>query len=83
MCRFNNFTLLSGVRLYVAENINKRLKIISQVWEVGTNLRSLCQRITRFTEYLKRDLEHDEGFYNNEVKKFIAWAISLSDHHIN
>jgi hypothetical protein len=75
--------LLSGVRLYVAKNINKRLEIISQAWEVGTILQNLSQRITSFTEYLKKYLEHDEGFYNNEVKTFIARVTSLSDHHIN
>jgi hypothetical protein len=46
--------LLSGVRFYVAENINRRLDIISQAWEVNTNLRNLSQRITSFTEYLKK-----------------------------
>jgi hypothetical protein len=30
---------------------------------------------------LKKYLEHDEGFYNNEVKTFIARVTSLSDHH--
>jgi hypothetical protein len=74
---------LSGVRLYVVENINKRLEIISQAWEVGTSLWNLSQRITSFIEYLKKYLEHDEGFYNNEVKNFIAWVTSLSDHHGN
>ena len=31
--------LLSGVRMYVAENINEWLNTILEVWEVGTNSR--------------------------------------------
>jgi len=75
--------LLSGVRSYVVENINKMIDIISHTWEVSTNLKSLSQRITNFTKYLKRDLEHDEGFHNNEVNTFIEWVTSFNDHHIS
>jgi hypothetical protein len=73
--------VLSEVRLYVVESIKERLKIIPQAWEVGTILHNLSQRITSFIEYLKKYLENDECFYNNEVKKFIARVTSLSDHH--
>jgi hypothetical protein len=46
--------LLSGVRMYIVENINKRLTTILEVWEVGTNLRNLSQRIsTLITIYNK------------------------------
>jgi hypothetical protein len=38
---------LNGVRLYVTENINKRLTIISQAWEVTTSMRNLSQRIVQ------------------------------------
>jgi hypothetical protein len=34
-------------------------------------------------EYLKRDLEHDEAFYKNDLSTFIAWVSSLSDYHRN
>jgi hypothetical protein len=73
--------LLSGLRLYVFENINKRLDIISHPWEVSTRLQNLSQRITSLTEYLKKYLEHVEVFYNNEVKNLIAWVTNLNDHH--
>jgi hypothetical protein len=66
--------LLSGVRLYVTENINKRLDIISEAWEVSTSLRNLSQWITTFMEYLQKDLEHDELFYKNDLSTFVVWC---------
>jgi hypothetical protein len=64
--------LLNGVRGYVVENINKIMDIIRQAWEISTGLRNISQRITNFTEYLQRYLQHDEAYYKNEVNTFIA-----------
>jgi hypothetical protein len=75
--------LLNGVRGYVAENINKRLEIIRHAWEVSTSLHNLSQRITNFTEYLQRDLQHDEAYYKNELNTFIARVTTMTDHQRN
>jgi hypothetical protein len=75
--------LMSRVRLCIAKNINKQLNIISQAWEVSSGLINLSQRITSFTEYLKRDLEHHEVFYKNVLSTFIAQVSNLSDYQRN
>jgi hypothetical protein len=75
--------LLNGVRLYVVDNINKRLDIIRQAWEVNTSLRDLSQRILSFTRDLQRDLQHDEAYCKNELNTFVAWVTSISDHRRN
>jgi hypothetical protein len=43
-------------------------------------LQHLSQRISNFTGYLKKYLDHDEGYYKNELNTFIAWVTSMSDH---
>jgi len=49
--------LLSDVRMYITNNINKRLTTILEVWEVGTNLRILSQIISTLIDYLQQDLD--------------------------
>jgi hypothetical protein len=74
---------LKRIRLYVTKNINKRLNIISQEWEVSSSIRKLSERIANLTKYLKKDLEHEEAFYKKVLSTFIAWVSSLSEYHRN
>jgi hypothetical protein len=72
--------LLNGIKLYVVDNINRRLDIIRQAWEVSASLCDLSQRTLSFTGDLQRDLQHDEAYCKNELNTFVAWVTSINDH---
>ena len=57
--------------MFVTKNINKRLNIILEAWEVSTIMRNLSQWITSFSDYLHKDLE-------NDVSNVLLWKVIMS-----
>jgi hypothetical protein len=72
-------SLLATIRKYVGDNIQKRISLILETWELATNSVSLGSRITHFRKYLQVDLENDEEFYKGVVSTFNARVSSLSE----
>lgn len=62
--------LLNGVKYYIVNNISRRVNIIEDIWELDFHLRKITQRFFSFIDYLKRDLEHDRHFVDNELSNF-------------
>jgi hypothetical protein len=56
-------SLIFSIRRYVGENIQKRMSLILETWELTTIFVSLGSRITNFRKYLQVDLGNDEFFY--------------------
>jgi hypothetical protein len=63
---------LIGVRRYVAENIDKRLNIMWEAWEIVVEAGVITGRIQALKEYLQEDLWNDEHFYKNVVSTFMV-----------
>jgi hypothetical protein len=74
-------SLLQAIRKYVGDEIQKRIDLIQEIWELAQSSTNFAARITNFKEYLQKDLENDEGFYKDIVGTFSAKVSSLSDIH--
>jgi hypothetical protein len=72
-------SLLAAIRRYVGDNIQKRMSLILETWELATNFVSLGSRMTHFRQYLQADLENDEEFYKGVISTFSARVSSLSE----
>jgi hypothetical protein len=72
-------SLLVSIRRYVRENIQKRMSLILETWELATSFVSLGSRMTNFRQYLQVDLENDEEFYKGAISTFVAKVSSLSE----
>lgn len=68
--------LLITIRQYMANNINKRVDTILEVWEVATTSAILSLKINSSIEYLQKDLENDEMFYK-EALTTISMKVSI------
>ena len=64
-------------RWYQEENI----LLILEILELSQSTTSFSTRIFHFKEYLQKDLENDEGFNKQEVRKFAKKISRLSDTH--
>lgn len=71
--------LWNGIRSYVTVNINKRLGIIEEAWGISLHLNNLSKRIASFYEYLKKYLDHDRKFIENDLMNFINKIDTLSN----
>jgi hypothetical protein len=74
-------SLLQSIRKYVGDGIQKRMDLIQEIWDLTQNATNIATRISHFKEYLKKDLENGEGFYNYVVGTFSTRISSLSDIH--
>jgi hypothetical protein len=72
-------SLLAAIRRYVGENIQKRMSLILETWELATSFVSLGSRMTNFRQYLQADLENDEEFYKGAISTFVAKVSGLSE----
>jgi hypothetical protein len=73
--------LLTTIRKYAANNINKRVILNLDDREVATSSTSVSVMILNIKEYLQKDLENDEHFYMEDVNTFSARISSMSDVH--
>jgi hypothetical protein len=64
-----------GIRKYVAENINKRLSIILEAWEIVIDSGVMTGKICSLREYLQKDLQNDEHFYKKCGEYFCGKSI--------
>ena len=62
--------LLTSVRRYVDNNINKRMALIIESWEISKNMIYFVSRAHSFHEYLQVDLKYEEGFYLDTMVPF-------------
>jgi hypothetical protein len=73
--------LLKVVRKYIGDNIKKRIYLILEIWELAESSTTFSTRVLHFKEYLKKDLENDEGLYKEAVGTFAEKVSSLSETH--
>jgi hypothetical protein len=59
--------LLENYQRYIGDNIQKRIALIIEIWELATSSTTLSSRILNFKEYLQKELDNDEKFYNEVV----------------
>jgi hypothetical protein len=70
---------LIAIRQYIRENIQKKIALIFEIWELGTSSTILSSRITTFKEYLQNELDSDEKFYKEVVGTFSARISNMND----
>jgi hypothetical protein len=63
-------SLLTSTRGYVGKNIKRRMELITEAWEMSTNMVSFGKRVHDFHEYLQVDLKNEQGFYLDVVLTF-------------
>jgi hypothetical protein len=56
--RFVTISLLTSARDYVEKNINKRMELITESWEITKNMVSFGTRAHDFHEYLQVELKN-------------------------
>jgi hypothetical protein len=74
-------SLLTTIRKYIGDNIQKRISLILEIWELATSSTTLSSRILNFKEYLQKDLDNDEHFYKEVVGTFSAKVSNMNDVH--
>jgi hypothetical protein len=74
-------SLLLVVRKYVGDDIQKRIYLILEIWELAQSSTSFSTRIVYRREYLQKYLENDECFYKEAMGTFATKVSSLSDTH--
>ena len=52
------------------KNINKRMELITEDWEMSKNMVSFGTRAHDFHEYLQADIKNEKGFYLDAVLPF-------------
>jgi hypothetical protein len=68
---------LTSIKKYFIDNINKRVTLILDDWELATSSTSISTRILNLKEYLQKDLEafydkvHFRGQYEGDVQIFM------------
>jgi hypothetical protein len=72
-------SLLVVVRKFVEENIKKRMSLIMQAWDVGSNIVSFGSKLNAFRDFLQGDYEHEEGFYKDAVTTFILKVTNMTE----
>jgi hypothetical protein len=72
-------SLLTSTRGYVEKNINIRMELITEAWEMSKNMVSFGTRVHDFHEYLQEDLNNEQGFYLNTVLPFGVKVTSMTE----
>jgi hypothetical protein len=70
--------LLIGVKIYVVENIDKRIDIMHEAWEITVEDDVISKMIHSLKQYLQEDQWNDEKLYKNVVSTFMV-RISIMD----
>jgi hypothetical protein len=64
-------SLLVVVRKFIEENIKKRMSLILEAWDIGSNIVSFGSKLNSFKEFIQSDFKNEEGFYKYVVTTFI------------
>jgi hypothetical protein len=72
-------SLLVVVRKFVEENIKKRMSLIMQAWDVGSNIVSFGSKLNAFRDFLQGDYKHEEGFYKDAVTTFSLKVSNMTE----
>jgi hypothetical protein len=72
-------SFLTAIKRYVSENIQKRMSLIVETWELTTSFVSLGLRLTNFRQYLQANLKNDEEFYKGAISTFVAKVSGLRE----
>jgi hypothetical protein len=54
----------------VEKNINKKMELITEAWDISKSMVSFAMRAHAFHEYLQANLKNEEGFYLDVVVPF-------------
>jgi hypothetical protein len=69
-------------RGYVENNINKRMELIIEAWDMSKNMVCFGTRAHDFHEYLQEDLKNEQGFYFDAVLPFGVKVTSMKEFRI-
>ena len=72
-------SLLASCRGYVEKNINKRMELITRVWETSQSMASLGTRAHALHKHLQVDLKNEEHFYLDTVIPFGIHVNNMTD----
>jgi hypothetical protein len=72
-------SLLILGKIYVENNINKRMALITEAWEISKNMISFGSRVHAFHDYLQADLKNEEYFYLDVVISFGVKVSNMSE----
>jgi hypothetical protein len=72
-------SLLVSNRKFVEENIKKRMSLILEVWDIGSNIIYFGSKMKIFIEFLQSDFKNEEGFYKDVVTTFILKVSNMND----
>jgi hypothetical protein len=68
--------LLDVVKRYVGKNIEKKMSLILETWELVNSFISLALKMMNLKQFLQLDLENDEEFYKGEITTFFFINVS-------
>jgi hypothetical protein len=68
-------TLLACSRTLVDNNINKRMQLVAQTWEISQNLVSFENKANDLLEHLEASLENDHHFYEEVLSHFFNYVV--------
>jgi hypothetical protein len=63
-------SLRTSTQGYVENNINKRMELITEAWEMSRSIVSFETRAHALYEYLQVDLKNEQGFYLDAIVPF-------------
>jgi hypothetical protein len=70
------------VREYIGKNIQKRMSLILETWELTNNFIVLASKMANLKKYLEVDLQINEGFYKEAITTFVIKVSSMTEHKI-
>jgi hypothetical protein len=73
-------SLLVATRHYVEQNIKKIMSLILNTWDLASSFVSLGSKIQNTREYLKADIENDEGFFKDGLATFIMKVSTMTEY---
>jgi hypothetical protein len=73
-------SLLVATRHYVQQNIKKIMYLILNTWDLASSFVSLGSWIQNTREYLKADIENDEGFFKDGLATFIMKVSTMTEY---
>ena len=71
--------LLTSAQDYVEKNINTRMELITEAWEMSNNMVSFGTRAHASHEYLEEDLKNEQGFYLDAILPFGVKVTSMTE----